>query len=77
MTRHGPFDIRHLTFEHRGGLWHVLDVGAQPTFIERIVPPAGEAHAFEVQHHRRHVEVYVSPTGRSVRVFVDGQEVRR
>lgn len=41
----------------------------------RIVPPAGEAHAFDVDDYAREVEVTVSPTGRSVRVYVDGVEV--
>jgi len=43
---------------------------------ERIVPPAGEDHAFEIERWARRVEVSVSPTGRSVRVWVDGKEVR-
>lgn len=38
---------------------------------ERIVPPAGEDYAFD----RDVVEVYASPTGRSIRLFVDGAEV--
>ena len=42
---------------------------------ERIVPPAGEKHAFEVDTWARRVTVCISPTGRSVRVFVDGVEV--
>ena len=72
-----PFHIRHIGVETSRGGWDVLKIGAQPTFVERIVPPAGEAHAFDVQHYRRNVEVYVSPTGRSVRVWVDGVEVKR
>lgn len=43
--------------------------------LRRVVPPAGEAHAFDVPDWARRIEVSVSPTGRSVRVFVDGQEV--
>lgn len=31
--------------------------------------------AVKVDHGHRRVEVYASPTGRSVRVFVDGKEV--
>jgi hypothetical protein len=42
---------------------------------ERIVPPAGDDYAFEVERWARDVEVYVSRTGRSVRVWVDGVEV--
>lgn len=44
--------------------------------VERIVPPAGEAYAFDVDVWPSTVNVYVSPKGRSVRVFVDGVEVR-
>ena len=72
-----PFTTRHYRIAHRGGIWNVLNVRAQPTFVERIVPPAGEDHAFDVQHYKREVEVSVSPTGRSVRVWVDGVEITR
>ncbi len=41
----------------------------------RIVPPAGPEHAFDVEDWPRRVTVYVSPTGRSVRVWVDGVEI--
>lgn len=44
--------------------------------MERVVPPAGEDYAFNVPRYKRRVEVTVSPTGRSVRVFVDGKEVK-
>lgn len=52
-------------------------INAGPLGYERIVPPAGEDYAFDVARWKRRVEVVVSPTGRSVRVFVDGVEVRR
>lgn len=42
---------------------------------EHIVPPAGEDFAYDRQRWSREVAVYVSPTGRSVRVFVDGMEI--
>lgn len=42
---------------------------------KRIVPPAGEDSAFDVDQWARRVDVSVSPTGRSVRVWVDGEEV--
>lgn len=41
----------------------------------RVVPPAGDDYAFDVDEWARRVVVSVSPTGRSVRVFVDGQEI--
>ena len=40
-------------------------------------PADGYAMAHDVQRWARHVTVYVSPTGRSVRVWVDGVEVPR
>lgn len=43
---------------------------------KRVVPPAGEKYAFTVDQWARRVEIYVSPTGRSVRVWVNGTEVK-
>ena len=40
---------------------------------ERIVPPAGEAHAFDRNVWDHRIEVSVSPTGRSVQVYIDGE----
>jgi hypothetical protein len=71
-----PFKIRQYDAELNGTDYAVLQVDIVPTHVERIVPPAGEEHAFDVQRYRRRVEVSVSPTGRSVRVWVDGVEVR-
>ena len=72
------FSIQEFVVQGREGIYYdVLKVGAMPTFVERIVPPAGEAFAFDVQHYRRSVEISVSPTGRSVRVWVDGREVEQ
>ncbi len=52
----------------------VVVVQAGRMHEERVVPPAGDGFAFqrEVWDHR--VEVYVSATGRSVRVWIDGVE---
>lgn len=71
-----PFTIRRLSYRHRDGLWQNLRVDIWPTSVEHIVPPAGEDYAFDFQHHRRDVEISVSPTGRSVRIWVDGKEIR-
>lgn len=68
-----PFHVRHLLLPDNR---QVLQVDCVPTTTTRIVPPAGDEYAFDVQHYRRQVEVYVSPSGRSVRVWVDGEEVR-
>ena len=51
-----------------------LDAGNRGT--ERVVPPAGEDYAYDRIKWGRHVQVSVSPTGRSVRVFVDGVEIK-
>lgn len=52
-----------------------VEVRAGPLPSKRIVPPAGEAHAFDVPQWKRRVVVASSPTGRSVRVWVDGVEI--
>ena len=72
-----PFCVRRVRFEHRGGLYRFLDVDVLPVRVERIVPPAGERYAFDRIHYERRVQVSISPTGRSVRVWVDGNEVGR
>lgn len=51
----------------------ILQAGWKGT--ETIVPPAGPEYSFEVDLWARRVEVSISPTGRSVRVWVDGNEV--
>jgi hypothetical protein len=55
--------------------YEVVHIRAGRRGKQRIVPPAGEDFAFDVDRWARRVEVQVSPTGRSVRVFVDGKEV--
>jgi hypothetical protein len=69
--RADPFDVRRTTFKG----YTQLDIGAGQCRTERIVPPAGEAYAFEVPRWTRTVSVAISPTGRSVRVWIDGVEV--
>ena len=66
-------DVRHLTYEGR----HVVFVDAGIPTVERVVPPAGEDYAFDRRHWPLRVEVCVSPTGRSARVWVNGTEVTR
>lgn len=41
----------------------------------RVVPPAGEEHAYDRVDWPHRVTVYVSPTGRSVRIWIDGDEI--
>ena len=66
------FEVSH--YEHEG--YHVLNVRACNRGEKRIVPPAGEDYAFEVTDWAKRVEISVSPAGRSVRVWIDGEEVR-
>lgn len=54
---------------------HVITVHAGKKTTKRIVPPAGEEHAFDVDHWARNVDIYVSAKGRSVRVCIDGLEI--
>jgi len=69
------FNISHYRFHHRGGEYETVKIRCAPTTVEHVVPPAGEDHAWDFQHYRRTVEVTVSPTGRSVQVYVDGKRV--
>lgn len=75
MSLPSRFEIRRFNYERANGTYEVVKVGAGKCTTERIVPPAGERHAFYVDRWSCNVEVCVSPTGRSVRVFVDGDEV--
>lgn len=67
------FDIRYV--RHPKGTVLCVDAGPQGT--ERVVPPAGEAYAFDRPLWARRIQVSVSPKGKSVRVFVDGAEITK
>jgi hypothetical protein len=70
-------EARHLSlslYEHDG--YEIAHVRAGHRGVKRIVPPAGERYAFDVDQWARRIEVSVSPTGRSIRIYVDGREVR-
>lgn len=71
MSAADEFDLTLFTLDGR----KILLVNAGDRGTEEVVPPAGPAHAFTRRRWARKVEVAVSPTGRSVRVFVDGKEV--
>lgn len=32
-------------------------------------------HVLQVKHGKRNVNIYISPTGRSIRVYLDGEEL--
>jgi hypothetical protein len=64
-------EVEHFT--HDGAL--SLTVKAGRWRDERVVPPAGEEHAFTRRVWPHRVVVAVSPTGRSVRVWVNGRRI--
>lgn len=69
-------EVRETAWEQKPGqVRTMVTINAGHRGTERVVPPAGEAWAFERDVWDREVGVYVSPTGRSVRVFVDGVEI--
>ena len=68
-------DIQASRFKHRGGVYHAIDVRSGFQGFDRIVPPAGEMYAFYRPRYLHHVQVTVSPTGRSVQVFMDGEKL--
>jgi hypothetical protein len=70
-------EVRHFDLSGIPGRGVACHVDAGDRGTERIVPPAGETYAFTRKRWARRVEVYVSPTGRSVRVYVDGREVKK
>lgn len=72
MTEPLPFAFSSWELDGYG----VMEIAAGPLPPERIVPPAGEDYAFTVPRWRRRVQISVSPTGKSVRVWVDGKEVK-
>lgn len=61
------------SFEFDGYAHLIVNCGTKKT--ERVVPPAGEKYAFDRDVWSHRVNISVSPTGRSVQVFVDGERV--
>lgn len=61
-------------YDHRG-IYQLATVRAGIPTIERIVPPAGEEYAFERADYPLEIQVCVSPTGRSVRLHVNGVKI--
>lgn len=55
--------------------YETVVVNAGTPSVERVVPNLGESYAFDRVVWPRRVTVTVSPTGRSVRVWIDGVEV--
>lgn len=48
-------------------------VAATDWYVERR-PGEGKSHRLDIYAGERHIQICVSPTGRSVRVYVDGEE---
>lgn len=70
-------EVRHFTAEMRPGrVYEIAHLSAGVVRVDRVIPPAGLEYAFARTTYRREVQVSVSPNGRSVRVFVDGREVK-
>ena len=79
MTTPQRFSIRHFSWKRRTSdtvEYQQIRIGAGECTSERIVPPAGDDYAFTVDTWSCNVEITVSPSGRSVQVFVDGERVR-
>jgi hypothetical protein len=68
--------VRVRTLEIPGDRGEVLYIDCVPTTVTHVIPPAGDEYAFDIQNYKRRVEIYVSKTGRSVRVWVDGKEIK-
>lgn len=75
--KEGNIDATQYTYARRDGddPYDIIHVRAGRNWVERVVPPAGEAHAYDTRRWEHRIEVTVSPTGRSVRVHVNGVEI--
>lgn len=59
-------DVQHFGYEPSGrGVYELLRIDVAPMWN----------YAYDRQHYRRRIEVSISPTGRSVQVWVDGVKV--
>jgi hypothetical protein len=67
-------DVQLISYSFRGGTYKTAIIRAGFLGYERIVPPAGEEHAFTRACWRHEIQVSVSPTGRSVQVHIDGKK---
>ena len=68
-------DVRCARFSHRGGMYENVTVRAGIPNVVHVVPPSGEKYAFDRVDYPHEVQITVSPTGRSVQVYVDGKRV--
>lgn len=68
-------DIRYGTYEMKGDRRTYATICAGRKKTERVIPPAGAKYAFDRDIWDHRIEIYVSPTGRSVQIYVDGERV--
>lgn len=69
----------HYVFSGRAGRgdYECVKVRTGRHSVERVIPPAGEAHAFDMHVWGDVIEVTVSPSGRSVQVWWNGVKIER
>ena len=78
MSGYDHTDVRFITFrddDPQLGGYACVDIRAGIPKTIRVVPPAGEAYAFDRDGYPTHVQVIVSPKGRSVQVWLNGERV--
>ncbi len=66
------YDVR--VFGHAG--YREINVRAGRKTTTHVVPPAGEAYAYDRDDWAHTIAVSVSPAGRSVRVWLDNREIK-
>lgn len=66
------WDLRLISFR---GYQEVEIVGGKRQTIH-VVPPAGEKYAYDREDWSERITVTISPTGRSIRIYRNGQELK-
>jgi hypothetical protein len=75
MSEREAPESRVTKFRFRG--YQQVTVHAGRHHTEHVVPCAGEEYAFDREWSDHTITISVSPTGRSVRVWIDGEEFKR
>ena len=69
-------DLSVASFDPNGSGPHVeVIVKTGKMKVEHVIPPAGERFAFDREDWPHRVVVSVSPTGRSVHIWKDGEKI--
>ena len=66
------WDLRLLSFNG----YQEVEVRAGKHETVHVVPPAGEQYAYDREDWSERITVTISPTGRSVRVYRNGRELK-